>query len=280
MSNMRAALVQMCATRDKDRNRQTVADLCRQAADGGAQLTCLPELWSYWIHKAHYHEQAEPLDGPTAEFLSDLARQTGMWLVGGSFLEVDPATRQYFNTSLLVDRDGRHVTHYRKLHLFDINLVGRHVSRESDIFTPGDRIVAAETPWGILGMTICYDLRFPELYRSLSASGANLLAIPSAFTAATGPAHWQTLLQARAIENQAFVLAANQCGTHADNRRSHGHSMILDPWGRVLCSLQEEPGVAVAELDFDEQARIRRELPCLDHRRIGTGELPPSTEAP
>ena len=275
MQSLRAAVVQLSTGYDKEVNRQAAAGACEDAAAQGAKLVVLPELWNAWVGCAADRAHAEALDGPTARFLADLAARTRTWLVAGSMLEIDPADGRYYNTCLVLDDAGRVTATYRKLHLFDVTLDGRDPRRESDVFDPGARIVTASTPWGRLGLSICYDLRFAELYRVLVQDGGTMLSVPAAFSAVTGPAHWQVLLRARAIENQCFVLAAGQCGAHPDGRRSHGHSMTIDPWGRILSQLATDPGVGVADLDFADLARVRRELPCLDHRRITPGGLAP-----
>jgi len=269
MPTLRAAVVQWCTGHDKDANRRAAEALCTDAASRGAALVLLPELWNAWIGTPDDRTHAEPVPGPSATFLAELASRTGLWIVGGSLLEADAATGRFYNTSLVFDPQGQCVATYRKLHLFDVTLDGRDPRRESDVFDAGDRIVSADTPWGRLGLSICYDLRFAELYRVLMRDGATMLAVPAAFSAVTGPDHWQVLLRARAIENQAFVLAAGQCGTHLDGRRSHGHSLIVDPWGEVVAVRAEGEGVVLAELKAARLNAVRMQLPALAHRRTG-----------
>jgi predicted amidohydrolase len=187
----------------------------------------------------------------------------------GSIIETIPANPRGYNTSCLLDPSGRIVARYRKIHLFDIDLPGRVSVRESNDRTPGADVVTAATPLGTIGMSVCYDLRFPELYRRLAAAGAEILLVPSAFTFPTGAAHWEVLCRARAIENQCWVIAANQTGKSPHGFADYGHSLIVDPWGTVVAQAGDEPGVLLATVDHDRTARIRRELPCLQHRRLG-----------
>jgi predicted amidohydrolase len=201
-------------------------------------------------------------------FLCGLAAELHLTLVGGSFLERSDDAARSFNTSLLVDPTGTIRAVYRKMHLFDVDLPGRVTVRESDARIPGDDVVTVETEVGTVGMSICYDLRFPELFRRLAVAGATIVTVPSAFTAHTGAAHWEPLLRARAIENQAFVIAANQTGTSPHGFRDYGHSMIVDPWGTVLAHAGEDEAVVTAVLDLEHLARVRREMPCLRHARL------------
>jgi predicted amidohydrolase len=213
--------------------------------------------------------EAEPVPGPTSDLLAQLARELEIVLVGGSIAERDPNGVQARNTSLVFAADGQLLAGYCKVHLFDIDLPGRVTSRESDWIVPGCDVSVYQTPLGKLGQAICYDLRFPELFRRLSAEGCELIAVPSAFTKTTGRDHWQVLVRARAIENQCFVLAPNQFGQHAPGMTSYGHSMIVDPWGHVLASLVgDSEGFAIAEIDLDLVASVRAQLPALAHRRL------------
>jgi predicted amidohydrolase len=198
-----------------------------------------------------------------------LAIDTGAWLLLGGFPERVPGhDDRLANTSVLLDPRGEVRAHYRKIHLFDVEVPGGHRFCESDTVVRGDTPVLAETPWGRLALSICYDLRFPELYRKLTAEGARMIAVPSAFTRETGKDHWHVLLRARAIENQAYLIAPAQWGFHGGKRASYGHAMIVDPWGVVLAECGERDSVAVATLDFDYQDRVRANLPCLAHRRL------------
>jgi predicted amidohydrolase len=208
------------------------------------------------------------LDGLVVTRLRGLAAELGVTLLVGSVAERIEGDRRVYNTSVLVGPDGGLLGVYRKIHLFDIDLPGLEHLKESRAVAPGTELVVAEAPVGPVGLSICYDLRFPELYRALVARGARLLAVPSAFTERTGKAHWEILLRARAIENLAFVVAPAQYGVHGKGRASHGHAMIVDPWGTVLAEVQDGEGLAVADLDLERQDRLRRELPALRHARL------------
>jgi predicted amidohydrolase len=199
--------------------------------------------------------------------MADLARELRVVLCAGSLLEAVPGQARCYNTSCVFDASGAMVARYRKLHLFDVDLPGRVAVRESECRMPGDRAVVVPTPPATLGCSICYDLRFPELYRRLARDGAEVLLVPSAFTFPTGAAHWEVLCRARAIENQCYLLAANQTGTSPHGHRDYGNSMIVDPWGTVLARAADGEGIAVAELDGEHLARVRRELPALRHAR-------------
>jgi len=200
--------------------------------------------------------------------MAELARTLGVTLLLGSLPERIPGDRRVHNTSVLLGPNGQTLAVYRKIHLFDIDLPGMEHLKESRLVAPGRDVVAVDTPFGRVGLTICCDLRFPELYRRLSRAGARVLAVPSAFTDRTGRAHWEPLLRARAIENLAYVVAPAQIGVHGRGRASHGHALIADPWGTVLAQVPDEEGVAVAELDFARQDVLRRQLPALSHARL------------
>ncbi len=254
----------MSSTADRARNIRVAEGFVRAAADRGARLIVLPEKWPY-IHGPRTGEGAEPLDGPSVTAARGWARELGVAILAGSIIESRSGGLPH-NTSLLIDADGEIAAVYRKLHMFDVDVGGRSY-RESAATAPGTQIVVGEALGHRVGMSVCYDLRFPELYRCLMRGGAEILVVPSAFTSATGRAHWEPLLRARAIENQAFVIAAGQCGTHDDDTVSHGHSMIVDPWGEVLAQAADGEGIAVADLDFGHLNDVRRRLPALRHRR-------------
>jgi predicted amidohydrolase len=264
---VRAAAVQLNSTPDKGRNLETADRLVRRAAAEGAQLVVLPEKWPVLGTGSNLRDGAEPLDGPAVGWARGVARELGIDLVAGSVSERVPGQEKLRNTSLHVGPDGEVRATYRKIHMFDVEVDGT-VYRESDHEEPGDEPVLSATADGVeLGLTVCYDLRFPELYRILAVRGARVITIPSAFTLATTRDHWEVLLRARAIENQAFVVAPNQIGEHAAGLRSGGRSMIVDPWGLVLALAPDEETVITAELDLDRLARIRRRLPSLASRR-------------
>jgi predicted amidohydrolase len=263
-----AAVAQMSSGAERARNVARAADLVRTAAERGAKLVVLPEVFPWRGPRDAEPGQAETIPGPTTAAMADVARAAGVWLVMGSMLEQGPDGGRSWNTSVLLSPAGAIVARYRKIHLFDVELPGRVSVRESDARAPGAEVVAAQTELGTIGMSICYDLRFPELYRRLVAQGAELLVMPSAFTFVTGAAHWTVLCRARAIESQCYFLAANQTGPSAHGHLDYGHSMIVDPWGTVLAEAPEGEGLAVAEIDRDYVSRVRREMPCLDHRRL------------
>ena len=276
---MLVAAVQLCSGPDRERNLVTAAHLIAEAADRGARLMVLPEIVNVLGTGQQLRDGAEPADGPTATWAADQARHHGVWLVAGSFIEQrGDGTRR--NTSLLVAPWGEVVASYQKVHLFDCDVPGAEF-HESAVTSPGDAPVVADTgDLGLrVGMTICYDLRFPELYRVLALAGADLVVVPAAFTARTGPPHWEVLLRARAIENQVHVIAAGQWGATNDTLRWHGHSMIIDPWGTVLAQAPDGDAVVVADVDLDRQAHLRRILPSLDARRPAAyrgPEVPPA----
>jgi deaminated glutathione amidase len=267
---VRAAICQMRSTEEVDANLAEGERLLGEAADAGADLASLPELFSHLGAGGRIHEVAESVpDGATCRMLSAVARDRSMWVLGGSLAEREGD--RVYNTSPLFDRAGELVARYRKVHLFDVELPDQPPFRESAIYAEGTELVTHETEFGRLGLSICYDLRFPELYRGLMAVGAEVLLVPAQFQQTTGRDHWEILLRARAIENQCFVVAAGQWGEFgAGARRSYGHSAIVDPWGRILTEAPEEgSGVWSADLDFAELRRIRLTLPALKHRRLG-----------
>jgi predicted amidohydrolase len=265
---LRAACVQFRARAEKSENIALMAPLVAEAAGRGADVVLLPEKWNAWLDGPELRAQAEELDsGPTVEAMSEWARTHRINLIGGSIAIVGEGDRVE-NVSIAYDRDGTRVAAYTKIHLFDVD-VGGISYRESDGTAPGSRPVVADLAGVRVGLTVCYDLRFPELYRTLALEGgATVLTVPSNFTLITGMAHWEVLLRARAIENQAFVLATGQHGYPGGLRKpSYGHSMIVDPWGTVLAQAPDGDGVIVADLDMAALADIRDRLPALHHRR-------------
>jgi deaminated glutathione amidase len=264
---MRVAAVQLNSTNDKDRNLETARRLVREAAAAGAELVALPEKWNLLAPPAELEAGAEELDGGVStEAARGWAREHGIHVLAGSIGERVAGADRLFNTSALIDPSGGLIAVYRKIHMFDVE-VGGVTYRESEAEQPGDEIVTAAAGAVELGLTVCYDLRFPELYRILAVRGARLITVPSAFTLATGRDHWEVLLRARAIENQAFVLAPNQVGEAPPHYVSYGRSMIVDPWGVVLAQAADREGVIVADLDLERQAAIRESLPSLANRR-------------
>ena len=270
---MRAAIIQLNAGgRDVDANVDVALRLVGEAAEAGADLAVLPELFAFYGSQRRMRELAEPLGGPITARLADAARTRSMWVLGGSVCEL--AEGNVFNTSFLFDRSGEAVASYRKIHRYDVDLPGQPPIRESALFAAGEELVTHQVEEFRLGLSICYDLRFPELYRGLMTSGANVLAVPSAFQHVTGEAHWEVLLRARAIEEQGYVLAAAQWGPWGPpeaGHRTYGNAMIVDPWGEVVVRAPAEgDGVWFADLDGDVVRSVRATLPALAHRRLGT----------
>jgi predicted amidohydrolase len=267
---MRVALCQMSSGAHVAANEASAFRLLGEAADDGADLAALPEVWPCQGSSSKIRAAAEPIPGPRTDRLGELARRHRMWIFGGSVIEAQGD--RVFNTSLLFDRDGELVATYRKIHLFDADPPGGVPSRESFVFSAGDQVVTADTEFGRAGLSICYDVRFPELYRQLAVRGAVLIFVPSAFRYETGKDHWDPLLRARAIEDQAFVIAPAQWGTwgpEGRERRNFGNSLVADPWGRVIARAPDGVGVTLAEVDLGEVDRVRAILPALGHRRLG-----------
>jgi predicted amidohydrolase len=281
MSELVVGAVQMTSTEEVEANLERARDLVREAASAGALLVGLPENFAYLGNdRDHRLAIAETVPepgtaaasahggvGPILGAMQELARATGTWLLLGGFPEKGSGKR-IRNTAVLLDPAGAVVSVYRKVHLFDVDVPGGKRFRESEAIEPGDVPVVAETPWGGLGLSICYDVRFPELYRALAARGARIVVVPSAFTLETGKDHWHVLLRARAIENQVFLMAPAQFGAHGPNRTSYGHAVVIDPWGTILAECGDHDGVALARLDFDYQDKVRTALPVLTHRKL------------
>ena len=267
---MRVGVVQLCSTDDLAANLEAVRGRVAEAADRGAELVALPENFAYLRREGDPIPCAQGLDGEIVGCVRDLAKRHGLRILGGSFPERAAGDRVH-NTSVLVSPEGEIEAVYRKIHLFDVDLreSGGALYTESARIAPGSEVVVADTPAGRLGLSICYDLRFPELYREMARRGATWIAVPAAFAPQTGKDHWEVLLRARAIENQAFVLAPAQCGRHSAERSSHGRSMIVDPWGLVLAQAADRPCVITADCDPESLERVRRSLPALRHRRLG-----------
>lgn len=268
MKTFLAAAIQMSSTDDRERNLAEALALVDRAVGRGAQLVALPENVDFVGPQGVKVAAAEPLDGPTFGLFEAKAREHGIHLLAGSIAEVSTAPGKARNTSVLFGPDGARVAVYRKMHLFDVDLADGSRFRESEVVEPGDELVIAETPLAVFGLSICYDLRFPELYRGLSGDGAEVLLVPSAFTMLTGKDHWEVLLRARAIENSAWVIAPAQSGAHGGGRSSYGHSMIIDPWGVVVARCSDGPGFCLSEIDPAVLMRVRGAIPSLEHRRM------------
>jgi deaminated glutathione amidase len=263
---LRVAAVQLNSTGEKARNLEAAERLVRAAAAGGAELVALPEKWNLLAGGEELAAGAEPLDGPSLGAARQWAASLGVHLLAGSISERAESAGKAFNTSVLIGPDGEDLAVYRKIHMFDVDAGGVSY-RESEYEQPGGEAVTAPVGELIAGMTVCYDLRFPELFRILALRGARLIGVPSAFTLATGRDHWEVLLRARAIENQLFVIAPNQVGEAPPHYASFGRSMIVDPWGVVLATAPDGEGFAAADLDLEAQDRIRESLPSLANRR-------------
>jgi deaminated glutathione amidase len=271
-----ASCIQFTSARDYEPNIRVVSDLIRRARGTGADLVLTPENTGLTepVGKSRREKARDEANHPVLAALREVARETGVWLLIGSLaidLSREPGEaegeRRLANRSYLIDPNGTIVACYDKVHMFDVDLAGGESYRESNAFRPGGQSVLAETPWGVLGMTVCYDLRFPHLYRALAQAGADFLAIPSAFTVPTGKAHWHVLMRARAIENGCYVFAPAQWGEHAEGRRTYGHSLIVDPWGEVLADGGEGVGIISARIDAAAIAKASRMVPSLKHDR-------------
>jgi predicted amidohydrolase len=268
---MRVAAIQMNSGADIDLNLRLADSLLKEAAADGCELAVLPENFALMpLHSRDKAAHAEaPGKGPIQSFLGSAARRHGIWIVAGSMPFTSPEPERVFGACPVFDADGQQRACYRKIHLFDVKLPGRDEAyRESYSMYAGDDPVTIATPIGTIGLTICYDLRFPELYRQLVDAGATVFTVPAAFTAVTGEAHWHILLRARAIENLAYVIAAGQYGEHPDNRSTYGHSLIIDPWGRILAEAGDANCFIAADIDPDMPARVRGDFPALANRRF------------
>ncbi|EIC22754.1 putative amidohydrolase [Thiorhodovibrio frisius] len=268
---MRAAAIQMAAGPSVDSNLIEVERLIKEAAEMGANLVVLPENFAFMGKKDQDQLSIaeSPGNGRLQTFLSSTADRLGIWLVGGTIPLQASVPDRVRSASLVFDASGQQVARYDKMHLFDVSLPGSEERyHESATLEPGDALAVVETPLGRMGVAVCYDLRFPELFRQMQDHGVQLLAIPSSFTALTGKAHWEVLVRARAIENLAYVIAAAQGGYHLNGRETHGHSMIVDPWGAILAQVPRGAGAICCPLDAGFQQSVRRSFPVLDHRRL------------
>ncbi|RZU52541.1 putative amidohydrolase [Krasilnikovia cinnamomea] len=265
---MRVAVCQLNARDNRPANLTVARDLLDQAAAAGADLAVLPEYVDY-LGPADGAPKPEPTDGEFGSFFAAAARELGMWVHAGSFHETGPDDGRTYNTTMVFDPTGRLAATYRKIHLYDVEIPGRVSYRESNSVAPGDETVVADIAGIRTGLSICYDLRFPELYRRLAVDGdAQVLVVPAAFMMHTGRDHWEVLLRARAIENQCYVVAAGQIGDHEPSRTCFGRSMIIDPWGTVLAQAPDTVGIVTADLDLARLRTIRSELPSLANRRL------------
>ena len=270
MSRFRAACVQLTAAREVEPNIAAASDLIRRARDAGADLVMTPEV-SDMIEPKRALRLAKAKDEanhPMLAAMRALAEETGAWLLLGSIVVRDGSDERLANRSFLIAPDGAIRARYDKIHMFDVELAGGESYRESNAFRPGESAVLAPLPWGVLGMTVCYDLRFPQLYRALAQAGADFLSIPSAFTVPTGRAHWHVLMRARAIETGCFVFAPAQWGEHAEGRKTYGHSLVVAPWGEIIAEAEDGVGFITADIDAAKIAEARRAVPSLSHDRV------------
>ncbi|MGD8327190.1 MAG: carbon-nitrogen hydrolase family protein [Sphingomonadales bacterium] len=264
MTNLRLSLVQMTSGDDVDQNIAQARQWIEKAVNDGAQMIATPEMTSLLTTDRHYllsHISEEGQDKALHAFC-EMAREYNIWILIGS-LPIFVSEGKVANRSFFLNPSGEILARYDKIHMFDVDLPGGESYRESNLYVPGDKAIVADTPWGGLGLSVCYDLRFPHLYRALVQAGASFLAVPAAFTRPTGEAHWHVLLRARAIETGSFVFAPAQCGDHGGGRKTYGHSLIIDPWGEILAEGDEKPGIVSAELDFSRVNEVRERLPSI-----------------
>jgi nitrilase len=270
-TNNRVAAIQMVSGADVDANLDEAARLISRAVSAGAEFVVLPENFAIMPTKdaGQLQVMERDGDGPIQEFLSAQAHQNHIWLVGGSIPLVSSQPSKVRAACLLFNDRGERVARYDKLHLFDVELDNGEEYSESLTIEPGESVVVVDSPIGRLGLTICYDLRFPELFREMLDQGAEIFSVPSAFTATTGKVHWEILLRARAIENLAYVIGAGQGGRHSSGRETYGDSIVIDPWGKVINRLARGPGIVTADIDRKRLEKLRRSLPSIEHRRLG-----------
>jgi predicted amidohydrolase len=259
------AAIQMNSTDNRDLNIEKAENYVKEAVKGGAELVALPEYFSYLSTEGEEIPFAEPMDGPLVKKMRRLAKDLKIYLLCGSIPEKIKRSKRIYNTSILIHPKGKIIGTYRKIHLFDINIKGKAAFKESHFYEGGKEVVLVKTDKGKYGMTVCYDLRFPELYRTLALKGAEIIFIPSAFTSYTGMFHWMALLRARAIENQVYIIAPAQVGRHGPKRSSYGNSAIINPWGKVIALLQEGEGIIQANIDLKYLKELRKSFPCLEH---------------
>lgn len=265
----KAAVIQMNSQTDVDANLEQAHEFIKQAAEGGAEVVGLPEYFSFLGGLSMQMKKVKKIEEKTSSFLLNTAQEFGIYLMGGSY-PVPAENGKSYNHSSLIDPDGKILSSYDKIHLFDADLSGDKSYRESDFLKsgPAKTVLSGDNTIGRWGLSICYDMRFPELYRRLTMQGAQILSIPSAFTHTTGQAHWRPLLRARAIENTSYVFAPAQTGQHGPDRRTWGHSLIIDPWGEVIIDAGTEPGIAMAEINPAKLTEVRKSIPSLKHRRL------------
>lgn len=269
ISKIKVGVVQLTSSTNRSENLKNASELIEKSVNAGAEMVALPEVFSCFTSDSQKWANSESHeDSPTLHFLREQARRHKIFLHGGSFHVRSELNGKVFNRSYVISQKGEILCHYDKMHLFDVQLENGQKYFESEVSLQGQSPVHCMIGGVRMGLSICYDLRFPELYRFLSRSGARLLFVPSAFTYSTGKAHWELLIRARAVENQCYIIAANQCGEHENGLRTWGHSMIVDPWGETLAQASDGQSFAVAEIDFDKQTKLRHNIPVLKHRRM------------
>ena len=261
----RIGLCQIDGSADKEANLKLASEYVKRAADGGARVVSLPEMWNCPYSARYFRTFAEPADGPTVEFMSRLAGDLGIYLIGGSIPEIEDG--KVYNTSFSFDPKGGMIGRFRKVHLFDVDIEGGIRFKESDTLTPGDEMLVLDTGFGKIGVAICFDVRFPEWFRKMTLAGARLVVLPAAFNLTTGPAHWDLLMRARALDNQIYVAANARAGDSDGPYHSFGNSCIASPWGDFIAHTDEKTGIIYGDIDPDYVDKIREELPLLKHRR-------------
>ena len=264
MNNLKVGVIQLNSRGDKEKNLQIIRENIKMAANDGSQLICLPEYSSY-LSDFEVIENAESLDGYTVNFYKKLSQKHGIYIHCGSFIEKSEEKDRAYNTSLLFNPKGKIIGRYRKIHLFDVDIPGQFTSKESNKIKPGEKITSVETEIGNMGFSICYDLRFPELYRVLINKGVQVIFVPAAFTMHTGKDHWEALIRARAIENQVYIIAPAQFGKYPKNNECYGNSMVVDPWGTVIARAPNKVGYITVDIDLKYQNKIKKVMPCLSH---------------
>src|ERR687893_2548883 len=268
-AGLNVAIIQMNSQDDKQANIETALDLIERAAATGARLIALPEVWPYLGPDEVNRDQAETIPGPITELLAQRARRYGIYIHGGSIYETRPGDPGMYNTTVVIDPTGEIIARYSKIHMYDVVLDGVAKYQESASITPGDEIAITEIDGVAVGLTICYDLRFPELFRILALNGAQAIMLPAAFTLTTGKDHWEPLIRARAIENELYMIAPAQWGTHPPGKWCYGRSMVVDPWGTVVSTASDGVGIATAIIEPSRVEAVRRQIPSLANRRPG-----------
>jgi omega-amidase len=272
MMEVKIGICQLKVGEDKNLNLKRAGEMIEESVQAGAEIVVLPEMFNCPYQQEFFPRLAEEeADGPTVKLLSDLAREKHCYIIGGSIPERD--RERIYNTSFVFDRQGQRIAKHQKMHLFDINLPGRIAFQESAILSPGNQVTSFDTEFGRIGLAICYDIRFPELFRLLVNRGVIAVIVPAAFNTTTGPAHWETLFRTRAIDNQVFMIGVGPARNHQAGYQSYGHSLVVDPWGEVLWQAGEEETVGIVTINTDKVAQIRAELPLLNHRRLDLYEV-------